>query len=204
MADLLEKIKTNQKETKEAMEHKAAEYEELTRQIKELTETVSKLKGLYTVTGRLENDLKDIKENIKAINNKGEEAIAPLKANITTLKEQVTSITSDLQKAGEAAEKKIKNGKPYYRNIWEVLIEGAIRIGYVFAFTFLALWVFGIMDMKNDVAYNRDRIDAIHYNQAYGSHYSPFDMQQFYKAWDNQQEYLKNERQQATAAQDKK
>ena len=221
--DLLGKIQTSQKESKEAMEHKAQEYKKLAAQLETLTDAVSKL---TTVTQTLQINLTATQKEIAAISTKGEEAIAPLKATVATLKEQISqtskeinvniedaikplnstvdilreeavATTQRIEEAGRAAEKKIRDGKPYDRNIYELLLEGAIRIGYVFVFTFLALWVFGIMDMKDDIAYNRDRIDAIHYNQAYGSHYSPFDMREFYKAWDNQREYLKNERQKA-------
>lgn len=54
-------------------------------------------------------------------------------------------------------------------------------------------WIYGIKDIHSDLAYLRDRVDAIQYNQTIPeANFSPWDMKAFHEAWDNQNDYLRN------------
>lgn len=41
----------------------------------------------------------------------------------------------------------------------------------------------------------KDSLNMVHYNQSYGTQYSPWDYTEFVKAWNNQAQYIKNQRQ---------
>ncbi len=41
----------------------------------------------------------------------------------------------------------------------------------------------------------KDSLNMVHYNQSYGTQYSPWDYTEFVKAWNNQAQYIKDQRQ---------
>ncbi len=55
-------------------------------------------------------------------------------------------------------------------------------------------WIYGIKDIHQELEYLHNRVDIIQYNQTIpGAKFSPWDMKEFYEAWDNQNEYIRNE-----------
>ena len=127
-----------------------------------------------------------IAEELKGIQQEGASVFAPLR-------NKAAKLCQEFDAAGKVAIKQIREaGKPEWV---EIIAKGMISaIVYVMLLTGIMYMMYGIDDIHSDLAYLRDRVDVIQYNQTIpGAKFSPCDMKEFYEAWDNQNEYIRNE-----------
>ena len=130
-----------------------------------------------------------IAEELKGLQQDGATVFAPLRDKATELSQEFTA-------AGKVAAKQIREaGKLDWT---EVLIRGLVTaLWYVCITGGVMYWLYGIKDIHSDLAYLRDRVDAIQYNQTIpGANFSPWDMKAFHEAWDNQNRYIWEQRNQ--------
>ena len=90
----------------------------------------------------------------------------------------------------------------------EYAAEGIAVAMFFIALNLLVLWFIGLPQMKQDIDYNRQHIDVIQWNQTTGTvegarKYSPWETQDFIKAWNNENRYQQElkQKQQENAAQ---
>lgn len=209
--DIMGKMKAQQqekteaiKEAKEAAEAKASEYAALSARVDRLERTI----------GSLENTIADMTEALQGITPQkieqfqqaGVKVFDPLKQTAEELNSEikvaggeavgaVRSAAGKMEAAGNEAARRIR--KAGERTWQDLAIEG-VAIALSFTLINMGLWWFmGLSDIKKNVEYNRDRIDAIQWNQTTGTtegarKYSPWEMYDFHNAWDNQQKYITN------------
>ena len=125
-----------------------------------------------------------IAEELKGIQQDGASVFAPLRDKADELSQEFTA-------AGKVAAKQIREaGKLDWM---EVLVRGLVTaLWYVCITGGVMYWIYGIKDIHSDLAYLRDRVDAIQYNQTIPeANFSPWDMKAFHEAWDNQNKYLR-------------
>ena len=126
-------------------------------------------------------------EELKGIQQDGATVFEPLR-------NKAAELSKEFDNAGKVAAKQIREaGKPDWL---EILARGLITaIWYVAITGSVMYWVYGITDIHQDLGYLRGRVDVIHYNQTMpGANFTPWDMKEFYEAWDNQNHYIWNER----------
>ena len=129
-----------------------------------------------------------IAEELKGIQQEGASVFAPLR-------NKAAKLCQEFDAAGKVAIKQIREaGKPEWV---EIIAKGMISaIVYVMLLTGIMYMMYGIDDIHSDLAYLRDRVDVIQYNQTIdGAKFTPWDMNAFHEAWDNQNKYIRNERQ---------
>ena len=129
-----------------------------------------------------------IAEELKGIQQEGVGVFAPLR-------DKAAKLSQEFDAAGKVAIKQIREaGKPEWV---EIIAKGMISaIVYVMLLTGIMYMMYGIDDIHSDLAYLRDRGDVIQYNQTIdGAKFTPWDMKEFHEAWDNQNKYIRNERQ---------
>lgn len=128
-----------------------------------------------------------IAEELKGIQQDGASVFAPLRDKAAELSQEFTI-------AGKVAAKQIREaGKPDWV---EILAKGMVTaIVYVLITCGIMYMVYGIKDIHSDLAYLRDRVDVIQYNQTIPeANFSPWDMKAFHEAWDNQNRYIWEQR----------
>lgn len=192
-------------EIKREQEAQRGDLVRINNSIKELSEalrgTTAALNNLSAKYDRLMNDIQKapapsndgltqeqvravIAEELKGIQQDGATVFAPLRDKATELSQEFTA-------AGKVAAKQIREaGKPDWM---EVLVRGLVTaLWYVCITGGVMYWIYGIKDIHSDLAYLRDRVDAIQYNQTIPeANFSPWDMKAFHEAWDNQNKYLR-------------
>ncbi len=107
-----------------------------------------------------------------------------------SLRDKAAELNQEFTAAGKVAAKQIREaGKP---NWIEIIAKGMVTaIWYVMITCGIMYMVYDIKDIHNDLAYLRERVNAVHYNQTIpGANFTPWDMKAFYEAWDNQNEYI--------------
>ena len=125
-----------------------------------------------------------IAEELKGIQQEGDSVFAPLRDKAAELSQEFTA-------AGKVAAKQIREaGKPDWV---EILAKGMVTaILYVMITCGVMYMVYGIKDIHKELDYLHNRVDVIQYNQTIpGANFTPWDMKEFYEAWDNQNEYIK-------------
>ena len=128
-----------------------------------------------------------IAEELKGIQQDGASVFASLRDKAAELSQEFTA-------AGKVAAKQIREaGKLDWT---EVLVRGLVTaLWYVCITGGVMYWLYGIKDIHSDLAYLRDRVDVIQYNQTIPeANFSPWDMKAFHDAWDNQNKYLREMR----------
>lgn len=128
-----------------------------------------------------------IAEELKGIQQEGASVFAPLR-------NKAEKLCQEFDAAGKVAIKQIREaGKPEWG---EIIAKGMISaIVYVMLLTGIMYMMYGIDDIHNDLAYLRDRVDVIQYNQTIdGAKFTPWDMKEFHEAWDNQNKYIWEQR----------
>ena len=128
-----------------------------------------------------------IAEELKGIQQEGVGVFAPLR-------DKAAKLSQEFDAAGKVAIKQIREaGKPEWV---EIIAKGMISaIVYVMLLTGIMYMMYGIDDIHSDLAYLRDRVDVIQYKQTIpGAKFSPWDMKEFYEAWDNQNKYIWEQR----------
>lgn len=199
-------------EIKREQEAQRGDLVRINNSIKELSEalqgTTAALNNLSVKYDRLMNDIQKapapsndgltqeqvravIAEELKGLQQDGASVFAPLRDKASELSQEFTA-------AGKVAAKQIREaGKPDWV---EILAKGMVTaIVYVLITCGIMYMVYGIKDIHSDLAYLRDRVDVIHYNQTIPeANFSPWDMKAFHEAWDNQNKYIWEMRQTAT------
>lgn len=174
-----------------AAEHKAQEYEELTKRVASLEDSNNDLrmeiKYLRATIDKLTNTLQGITpDSIEKFHQEGGQIFVPLKQTAIELNKEIR----------EAIRTNIHHLQNAWKKDW---LEYAIN-GLVVALWNLVIigggiyYIYGINDIKQQVKIIQDRVNVIQYNQSFGTHYSPWDMQEFYKEWDNQDKYIQEQR----------
>ena len=128
-----------------------------------------------------------IAEELKGIQQEGASVFAPLR-------NKAAKLCQEFDAAGKVAIKQIREaGKPEWV---EIIAKGMISaIVYVMLLTGIMYMMYGIDDIHSDLAYLRDRVDVIQYNQTIdGAKFTPWDMNAFHEAWDNQNRYIWEQR----------
>ena len=128
-----------------------------------------------------------IAEELKGIQQEGVGVFAPLR-------DKAAKLSQEFDAAGKVAIKQIREaGKPEWV---EIIAKGMISaIVYVMLLTGIMYMMYGIDDIHSDLAYLRDRGDVIQYNQTIdGAKFTPWDMNAFHEAWDNQNKYIWEQR----------
>ena len=128
-----------------------------------------------------------IAEELKGIQQEGASVFAPLR-------NKAAKLSQEFDAAGKVAIKQIREaGKPEWV---EIIAKGMISaIVYVMLLTGIMYMMYGIDDIHSDLAYLRDRVDVIQYNQTIdGAKFTPWDMNAFHEAWDNQNKYIWEQR----------
>ena len=176
--------------------------------IKELAEamqgTTAAINNLSAKYDRLMNDMQRqpasgdegiTQEQIRAIFVEELKGIQQDGATVfASLRNKADELSKEFDNAGKVAAKQIREaGKPDWLDI---LARGLITaVWYVAIIGSVMYWVYGITDIHQDLGYLRGRVDVIHYNQTMpGANFTPWDMREFYEAWENQNEYIRNER----------
>lgn len=199
-------------EIKREQEAQRGDLVRINNSIKELSEalqgTTAALNNLSTKYDRLMNDIQKapaqsnddltqeqvravIAEELKGLQQDGVTVFAPLRDKAAELSQEFTA-------AGKVAAKQIREaGKPDWM---EVLVRGLITaLWYVCITGGVMYWIYGIKDIHQELDYLHNRVDVIQYNQTIpGAKFSPWDMKEFYEAWDNQNEYIGRARQNNT------
>ena len=132
-----------------------------------------------------------IAEELKGIQQDGASVFAPLRDKVAELSQEFTA-------AGKVAAKQIREaGKLDWT---EVLVRGLVTaLWYVCITGGVMYWIYGIRDIHKELEYLHNRVDVIQYNQTIpGAKFSPWEMKEFYEAWDNQNEYILGARQNNT------
>ena len=127
-----------------------------------------------------------IAEELKGIQQDGASVFAPLRDKADELSQEFTA-------AGKVAAKQIREaGKLDWM---EVLVRGLVTaLWYVCITGGVMYWIYGIKDIHHELDYLHNRVDVIQYNQTIpGANFTPWEMKEFYEAWDNQNEYIRNE-----------
>lgn len=204
--DIMGKMKAKEEERqktaaelKEAEEAKAAEYAALQARIDELETTVT---SLQTTIESLNQTLQTITpQDIDEFKEKSLTLFDPLRKT-------AEAVNTKIKAAGYEAAQTLKNaGEKSWK---EYAIEALLTSCVYIALTGAVLWfMLGIGDIKKDVEYNRDRIDAIQWNQTTAhtegaKTYSPWEMQDFHRAWENQNAYVIKTMQEAAKQQQQK
>ena len=128
-----------------------------------------------------------IAEELKGIQQDGASVFAPLRDKAAELSQEFTA-------AGKVAAKQIREaGKPDWV---EILAKGMVTaILYVMITCGVMYMVYGIKDIHKELDYLHNRVDVIQYNQTIpGANFTPWDMKEFYEAWDNQNKYIWEQR----------
>ena len=127
-----------------------------------------------------------IAEELKGIQQDGASVFAPLRDKADELSQEFTA-------AGKVAAKQIREaGKLDWM---EGLVRGLVTaLWYVCITGGVMYWIYGIKDIHHELDYLHNRVDVIQYNQTIsGANFTPWEMKEFYEAWDNQNEYIRNE-----------
>lgn len=188
MGNFFDEIQDEQQKNLEALEQKAKEYEQVTAEIAKLKSTVQ---GLQDSICGLDKTLQSISpQDIDEFKKKSLTLFDPLQKTAEV-------VNTKIQAAGyEAAQTLKKAGEKREKSWTEYGLEALLTSCMYIALTSAVLWfMFGIGDIKKDVEYNRDRIDAIQWNQTTAhtegnKTYNPWEMKEFHQAWDNQNAYV--------------
>ncbi len=128
-----------------------------------------------------------IAEELKGIQQDGATVFASLRGKAAELSQEFTA-------AGKMAAKQIREaGKPDWL---EVAVRGLVTaLWYVCITGGVMYWIYGIKDIHKELDYLHNRVDVIQYNQTIpGAKFSPWDMKEFYEAWDNQNKCIWEQR----------
>ena len=131
---------------------------------------------------------KIIAEELKGIQQEGASVFAPLR-------DKAAELSQELSAAGKVAAKQVREigNEDLKVSIFRGLVSG---IWYILLTCFIMYWIYGIKDIHKELDYLHNRVDVIQYNQTIPeANFTPWDMKAFYEAWDNQNEYIRNERQ---------
>ena len=110
------------------------------------------------------------------------------------LREKAAELSKELSSAGKVAARQVRDigNEDLKVTIFRGLVAG---IWYILLTAFIMYWIYGIKDIHSDLDYLRDRVDVIQYNQTIdGAKFTPWDMKDFYEAWDNQNKYIWEQR----------
>ena len=188
--ELLTKLQAQQqqKERKEAEDKQ--DYKKMIAKVEHLERTVERLE---TTIDKLQSTLETI--NVKQYERESSSVF-------TMLRHEADQITEALNLA-ELRAKSI--GEKSWK---EYAAEGIAVAMFFIALNLLVLWFIGLPQMKQDIDYNRQHIDVIQWKQTTGTvegarKYSPWETQDFIKAWNNENRYQQElkQKQQENAAQ---
>ena len=177
-----------------AAEHKAQEYEALTKRVASLEDSNNDLrmeiKYLRATIDELTNTLQGITpDSIEQFQQEGKQIFAPLKQTAIELNKEISDA--------------IRANVDHLRNAWkkdwlEYAINGlVVSVWHLTIIGGAMYYIYGVNDVKQQINDIQNRVDVIQYNQAFGTHYSHWDMSEFYKAWDNQDKYVNEQRDKA-------
>ena len=124
-----------------------------------------------------------IAEELKGIQQEGAGVFAPLR-------DKAAELSQELSAAGKVAAKQVREigNEDLKVTIFRGLVSG---IWYILLTSFIMYWIYGIKDIHNELDYLHNRVDVIQYNQTIpGANFTPWDMKEFYEAWDNQDKYI--------------
>ena len=110
------------------------------------------------------------------------------------LREKAAELSKELSAAGKVAARQVRDigNEDLKVTIFRGLVAG---IWYILLTGFIMYWIYGIKDIHSDLDYLRDRVDVIQYNQTIdGAKFTPWDMNAFHEAWDNQNKYIWEQR----------
>lgn len=179
----LVRINNSIKEQTEAMQGITVAINDLSRKYDQLMSDLEKALAPCN-DGLTQEQLRDvITEELKGLKQDGDAVFAPLR-------DKAAELSREFNAAGKVAVKQIREAS---RPDWlEVVIRTLFTaIWYVIITCGIMKWVYGIGDIHSDLAYLRDRVDVIQYNQTIPeANFTPWDMKAFHKAWDNQNEYI--------------
>ena len=124
-----------------------------------------------------------IAEELKGIQQEGASVFAPLR-------DKAAELSQELSAAGKVAAKQVREigNEDLKVSIFRGLVSG---IWYILLTGFIMYWIYGIKDIHKQLDYLHNRVDVIQYNQTIpGASFTPWDMKEFYEAWDNQNKYI--------------
>jgi len=128
-----------------------------------------------------------IAEELKGIQQEGASVFAPLR-------NKAAKLSQEFDAAGKVAIKQIREaGRPDWV---EILVKGMVTaIWYVLITCGIMYMMYGIKDIHKELDYLHNRVDVIQYNQTIPeANFTPWDMKEFYEAWDNQNKYIWEQR----------
>lgn len=126
-------------------------------------------------------------EELKGIQQDGATVFDPLR-------NKAAELSKEFDNAGKMAVRQIREaGKTDWVEFGVTTFVTALW--YAFITCGIVMWGYGINNVDRDLAYLRDRVDAIQYNQTIpDANFSPWDMKAFHEAWDNQNRYIWEQR----------
>lgn len=193
MNNFFDQIQEDKQKNLKAIEEKAEEYKAMAAEIASLKAQVNDL----------QTDITNLQGTISGLNTTLE-AIKP--ADLEKITQESTKVFEPLEKAADTVARKVKAAgneaaenlkRTGEKTLGQIAAESAFLAIVYIALTLIVLWLVGFFDMKDDIAYNREHINAIHWNQTTGTTegartYSPWEMRDFNTAWDNENRYLLN------------
>lgn len=128
-----------------------------------------------------------IAEELKGIQQEGASVFAPLR-------DKAAELSQELSAAGKVAAKQVREigNEDLKVSIFRGLVSG---IWYILLTGFIMYWIYGIKDIHKELDYLHNRVDVIQYNQTIdGAKFTPWDMKEFYEAWDKKNEQIWKDR----------
>ncbi|HIH35410.1 MAG TPA: hypothetical protein HA255_03070, partial [Methanosphaera sp.] len=123
----------------------------------------------------------------KGIQQEGVGVFAPLR-------DKAAELSQELSAAGKVAAKQVREigNEDLKVSIFRGLVSG---IWYILLTGFIMYWIYGIKDIHKELDYLHNRVDVIQYNQTIdGAKFTPWDMKEFYEAWDKKNEQIWKDR----------
>ena len=110
------------------------------------------------------------------------------------LREKAAELSKEFNAAGRVAIQQIREaGKTNWVELG--LTTFVTAVWYAFITCIIVTFGYGIAHADRDLAYLRDKVDVIQYNQTInGAKFTPWDMNEFHEAWDNQNKYIWEQR----------
>ena len=183
MGGFADKHRQKEHETKEAVEKKATEYAELTKEVEKLKTSNENLeKEVAELKGTISNLTEALRgitlESIENVKKSGEKIFEPLKQTATELNKKIMA-------AGEEATKRVRNAGE--KSLAEYLLQGAVTaVWYAVITAAVMWWGLGFDKIKAKVNYTANKASVIHYNQTTGQEYGTYDpwhMEEYSDKW---------------------
>ncbi len=147
----------------------------------------------------LKMSLGEVKRIVRSNQNSTEEGTAKTIETLDTLNAHIAELDKKIEKSTNAILVNIQNKSQssLKEKAFRCLVTAAI---YVLLTCIVMKFFFGIGDIKEDVANIKSSTNAIQWNQTIGitpgaRTYSPWEMNDFIKAWNNQNAYVEKYRQ---------